>query len=414
MKIVFLLHNAYGIGGTIRTTFNLASALADRHDVEIASVGRHREHPRFTLDPRVRLTPLTDPRPGRPDATDPLAALPSRDFPAAEKRYKQYNRLTDRRVAAFLRAGTADVYLGTRPGLNVALARHAPRRALRVAQEHLSLSVHSAALRAQLAPHYRRLDALVTTTEADAADYRARLPLPGLHVLAIPNSVPPAGTAPSDGTARVVAAAGRLVPGKRFDLLIAAFAKVAAAHPDWRLRIYGAGPERGRLLRLVEHHGLAGTVELMGAVAPLEPELARASLLAVSSDTESFGMTIVEALRVGVPVVSTDCPHGPGEIIRPGVDGLLVPPGDADALASALSGLIADEPARRRMAAAALSGAGRFDPGPVADRYERLLTALDADRVPRARLRARAAPGLRLRAAARRAVRAGRGLVRRR
>jgi hypothetical protein len=105
-------------------------------------------------------------------------------------------------------------------------------------------------------------------------------------------------------------------------------------------------------------------------------------------------------------VVSTDCPHGPGEILRHGVDGLLVPPGDADAHASALSGLLADDPARRRMAAAALAGAARFDPGPVADRYDRLFAALDADRARRARLRARAAPGFRLRTAAHRAVRA--------
>lgn len=60
MKISFLLHNAYGIGGTITTTFNLAQALADRHDVEIVSVLRHRERPNHTLDPRVALRPLVD------------------------------------------------------------------------------------------------------------------------------------------------------------------------------------------------------------------------------------------------------------------------------------------------------------------------------------------------------------------
>lgn len=53
MKISFLLHNAYGIGGTITTTFNLAQAFAERHEVEIVSALRHREHPNFALDPRV-------------------------------------------------------------------------------------------------------------------------------------------------------------------------------------------------------------------------------------------------------------------------------------------------------------------------------------------------------------------------
>ncbi|MGC5411968.1 glycosyltransferase family 4 protein, partial [Streptomyces sp. DT225] len=60
MRISFLIHNAYAIGGTITTTFNLARALADRHDVEIISVLRSRERPSLALDPRVRLRPLVD------------------------------------------------------------------------------------------------------------------------------------------------------------------------------------------------------------------------------------------------------------------------------------------------------------------------------------------------------------------
>ncbi|MFD4775294.1 hypothetical protein ACFWNU_15860, partial [Streptomyces sp. NPDC058427] len=60
MKISFLIHNAYGIGGTIATTFNLARALADRHEVEIISALRNRERPSLTPDPRVRLRPLVD------------------------------------------------------------------------------------------------------------------------------------------------------------------------------------------------------------------------------------------------------------------------------------------------------------------------------------------------------------------
>ena len=65
MKIRFLIANAYSVGGTIRTTFNTASALADRHEVEIVSVLRRRDEPELELDPRVRLRPLTDMRPDR-------------------------------------------------------------------------------------------------------------------------------------------------------------------------------------------------------------------------------------------------------------------------------------------------------------------------------------------------------------
>ncbi|MER7394623.1 glycosyltransferase family 4 protein [Streptomyces sp. NPDC000151] len=422
MKIVFLLHNAYGIGGTIRTTLNLAAALADRHEVEIVSMMRHRAHPRFALDPRVGLVPLVDTRADSADLRNPQYAEPSRVFPATEKRYRQYNRLIDTRVEEYLRHSDADVIFGTRPGINVYLARFGPRRALRIGQEHLSHDVHSKRLRADLARHYGGLDALTTTTRADAAVYRARMPLPGVRVLAVPNSIPEPAVRPSDGTAKVVAAAGRLVPGKRYDLLIEAFAQVAAKHPDWRLRLYGGGAEHDRLARLVDELGLTGTVRLMGMHSPIEDEFAKASIVAVSSDAESFGMTIVEAMRCGVPVVSTDCPLGPAEIIRDGIDGRLVPVGDSDALATALCELIADDAERRRMGAVALEASARFDPVPIAHRYEQLFAELAETRRERARERERAAARARLRSlagrlrllgVARTALRAARRLSRR-
>jgi glycosyltransferase involved in cell wall biosynthesis len=391
VKIVFLIHNVYGIGGTIRTTLNLATALADRHQVEIVSMLRHRERPRFEVDPRVTVVPLVDIRADSADAADPMITEPATVFPAAEKRYRQYSRLTDRRAEDHLRRSDADVIIGTRPGVNVYLARFAPARALRIAQEHLTHDSHSTKLRAELARHYAGLDAVVTTTEADAAVYRARMRLPGVPVLAVPNSVPEPAVPPSDGTARLVAGAGRLVKSKRFDLMIDAFADVAAKEPDWVLRIYGGGPDRERLQGLIEDRELGGQVTLMGARSPIEAEFAQASIVVSASDAESFGMTLVEAMRCGVPVVSTDCPLGPAEIIRHGVDGLLVPVGDGQALAAAMLDLITDDSARRHMGEAARVSARRFDPAPIARTYEELFTTLATARRRRWRLRLRSA-----------------------
>ncbi|MFI6877662.1 glycosyltransferase family 4 protein [Streptomyces sp. NPDC050400] len=408
MKIVFLLHNAYAIGGTVRTTLNLAAALAEHggHEVEIVSMSRHRESPRFAVDPRVALVPLVDTRDGSPDTRQSAFRKPARDFPAAEKRYKQYTLLHDQRARAYLTERCdADVVIGTRPGLNVYLALWGPRRALRIAQEHLRHDAHGKKLRTVLARHYRSLDAVVTMTEADAAVYRARMPLPGVRVLAVPNIVPPAAVPPSDGTSKIIAAAGRLAPGKRYDLLLEAFAAVSVKEPDWELRIYGGGAQEQRLRDLVSGLGLTGRARLMGAVSPIEPEFGRASLVVSASDAESFGMTLVEAMRCGVPVISTDAPLGPAEIITDGVDGRLVPVGDARALAEAMVDLIEDGPGRRSMAAAALASAHRYDPEPIVAHYGSLFTQLRASRRRRTwqRFRARAANW------ARRKVRSARG-----
>ncbi|MGP4004290.1 glycosyltransferase family 4 protein [Streptomyces sp. 8N706] len=392
MHISFLIHNAYGIGGTIRTTYNLARTLAEQHDVEIVSVFRHRDEPVFDAGPKVRLSHLVDIRKDSAGYEGDCAEhrRPARVFPRAEGRYAQYSELTDRRIARHLRTVDADVLVGTRPGLNVHLARQARRGPVRVGQEHLTLDSHSDDLRKELRGLYPRLDAVTTVTEADAGAYRRRMRLPGVRVEAVPNSVPEPAVEPADGSGKWVVAAGRLARVKRYDLLIRAFATVAAERPDWRLRIYGGGAEKDKLRHLIDKLGLYNHVFLMGPAHPIEPEWAKGSIAAVTSSLESFGMTIVEAMRCGLPVVSTDCPHGPGEIIDNGVDGLLVPPRDADAVAGALLRLINDDDQRRRMGRAALRGSARFDPSEVAGRYESLfadLVAVAGRGSARARLR---------------------------
>ncbi|MFG3499400.1 glycosyltransferase family 4 protein [Streptomyces sp. NPDC047928] len=384
MHISFLLHNAYGIGGTIRTTFNLAQALAERHDVEIVSVFRHREEPTLGAPPGVAMRHLVDLRKNSPtyDGGHPDYKKPAKVFPRGDGRWKQYSRLTDARIAAHLKSLEADVVVGTRPGLNVHIARQARRGPVRVGQEHLTLDSHGYRLRREICFRYPLLDAVTTVTEADARSYRSRLKLPGVRIDAVPNSVPAPTVPPADSTAKWVVAAGRLTRVKRYDLLVEAFAKVVAARPDWRLRIYGSGDATGNekhaLRALIERHGLHNHVFLMGTANPLEPEWVKGSIAAVTSRLESFGMTIVEAMRCGLPVVSTDCPHGPGEIIEDGVDGRLVPVGDVDAVADALLALIEDDELRRRTGRAARAASERFDPVRIAERHEALFTELVA------------------------------------
>ncbi|MFI8366662.1 glycosyltransferase [Streptomyces sp. NPDC085466] len=389
MRISFLLHNGYHYGGTIRTTFTLAEQLAERHEVEIVSVFRHRDHPLLGLPSGATLRHLVDLRENGPgyDGDHPDFHLPARVFPRGDGRWKQYSALTDARIGAYLRGVEADVLVGTRPGLNVHLARQAGPGPVRVAQEHLILDGHSRRLRRDIAHEYALLDLVTTVTEADARAYR-RLGLPeSVRVASVPNSVPAATVPPADPSARVVVAAGRLTRVKRFDVLIDAFAELAADHPDWSLRIYGSGDAaqdlRGALARQIEARGLGGQVRLMGQVPSMEPEWAKGSVAAVTSEREAFGMTIVEAMRCGLPVVAADCPHGPREIVEDGVDGRLVPVGDPGAVARALRELMDDEELRAKAGRAALAAAERFDPARIAVCHEELWAGLLDRRAPR-------------------------------
>ncbi|GAA0419682.1 glycosyltransferase [Streptomyces luteireticuli] len=388
MKIEFLLHNAYGIGGTIRSTVNLATALADRHEVRIISVNRPVDEPELTIDPRVRLTPLVDLREGTEtdEHAAPLNQKPSEIFrdERIDNGRMAATALTDERVRAHLAATDADVVIATRPKLIGYLAQYGDDRYLRIGQEHLTHEAHVPELHAVMDPAINALDAFATVSEADAGHYRDRLPGGGrAKVLGIPNAVPAPAAEPSDGTSKVIVSAGRLVSVKRYDRLIDAFARIADERPDWQLRIYGRGTSKAKLRARIEKLGLYERITLMGARSPIETEWSKGAVAAVASDAESFGMTIVEAMHAGLPVVATDCPHGPREILTDGTDGILVPlspSGDEDAnveaYAEALLKLTGDAGARARLGAAARGAAKRYEPDAIARRYERLFEEL--------------------------------------
>ncbi|GAA3005485.1 glycosyltransferase family 4 protein [Streptomyces fulvorobeus] len=372
MKVSFLINNVYGIGGTNRTVINLAEALAVRHEVEIVSVFRRSAATKFEISPRIKVRALVDLRSGSADVKAPGSDEPSEVVPRQEEFYAQYSRFTDARIIQDLGRTAADVVVGTRPSLNLFVARYTRDSALRVAQEHMTHLAIPPAVRAEMARFYPRLDAVTTVTDADARSFLENTPVPGIPVIGIPNSVPRPVVAPADGSHKVIVSAGRMHQVKRYDLLLRAFGMLADEFPDWQLRIYGDGGEAARLRALTTELGLAGRALLMGGFSPIESEWAKGSIAAVTSSAESFGMTLVEAMRCGLPVVSTDCPVGPREILRHGEDGLLVRTEDAEAVAQGLRTLMADDGLRRGMGAAALRNSARYDPEAVAARYVEL------------------------------------------
>jgi glycosyltransferase involved in cell wall biosynthesis len=142
--------------------------------------------------------------------------------------------------------------------------------------------------------------------------------------------------APPPGGEFTFAAMGNLVRVKRYDLLIRAFALARSGLDGARLVIAGEGPLRGELEALIRSLGAGGKITLAGAVgrADVPAFFARANCVVCSSELETFGMTLIEALACGRPVVSTDC-GGPRDIVTPSC-GILVRPGSAQALAAAL------------------------------------------------------------------------------
>jgi glycosyltransferase involved in cell wall biosynthesis len=367
----FVLQHAWGMGGTIRTTLTMAEHLGERRDVEVVSVIRRRAEPFFPFPDGVRVTALE--RRGRI-----LSRLPSLLVHPEDYAYPACSLQTDLALLRWLRSLEGGAVVTTRPAFNLLAARLAPDGVVTVGQEHQHMAIHRARLAADIRRHYPRLAALTTLTTQDEADYERLLAGSRTKVRAIPNPVPPSDAPAADPDAKVVIAAGRLNLQKGFDLLIPAFAEVARRHPDWRLRIYGSGPERPRLQAQIDALGAGEQIALLGRSERLGEAMAEASIFALSSRWEGFPMVLLEALGSGLAVVSFDCPTGPRDMVRDGREGVLVPPEDAAALAAALDALIADSAKRRAFSEAARRRAGDFDVAAVGERFEALLAQLGA------------------------------------
>ena len=154
---------------------------------------------------------------------------------------------------------------------------------------------------------------------------------------------------------------GRLALQKRYDRMINAFAKIADKYPNWYVDIYGGGQEQVKieLNQLINTKGLAGRIKINAPVGNIYTEYQRSQFLVLSSDYEGFGLVIVEAMACGLPVVSTDCPFGPSEIIEVGKNGLLAKMEVAD-LAEKIEWMIVNEDERKQMGCNAYKAAARY------------------------------------------------------
>ena len=225
-----------------------------------------------------------------------------------------------------------------------------------------------------LMPRMYRLPSAVVACSDGVRGALIAMGLPAHRVTTIPNPVSlPDSTgsvAAPPAPGRFVLAAGRLIPAKGFDMLLNAFSHVQPR--DLQLVVLGDGPERGDLLALARRLRINDRVCFPGTVSDISRWYQRADCFVLSSRNEGWPNVLVEAMAAGCPVVSFRCDYGPAEIVQDGTSGLLVPAGNVEGLAHAISRVVTDRRLSASLSIGAASRAGWFASQAVAARWLRL------------------------------------------
>lgn len=221
----------------------------------------------------------------------------------------------------------------------------------------------------------RRFDKFVVLTNEDRG-YWGDLP----NIEVIPNAAMHVSDAYSDVMNKRVIAVGRLDYQKGFDRLIQAWELVqhTGKFTDWKLDIYGQGEWQEMLQQMIDKAELQNTVCLNRPTKQIGEEYVKSDMLVMSSNYEGFPMVMIEAMACGLPVVSFDYKCGPKDIIQTGINGLLVPNGDIQALADAMMKVMEDEAYRKMLSQNARKVVDTYSEQAVMSQWIRLFTSITA------------------------------------
>jgi glycosyltransferase involved in cell wall biosynthesis len=211
----------------------------------------------------------------------------------------------------------------------------------------------------------KKCDLVISLTEGDAFCWRKYVN----RVRVLPNPLTSYILHPVVQDNKRVICAGRLTQSKRFDRVIDAFSIIADKYPEWYVDIFGEGNLHEQLQEKINEHHMVGRVNIKPPTWDIYAEYQNSSFLVLGSDYESFGLVLVEAMACGIPVVSTDCPYGPQEIIENGKTGLLAKM-DVYDLAVKMKWMITHDEERKNMGICAHESASKFQKDVVMKQWE--------------------------------------------
>ncbi|GAC1347474.1 MAG: glycosyltransferase family 4 protein [Acetobacteraceae bacterium] len=359
LRVALLINDMNARGGIQRVAAQMVRDLADSHDV-------------------ILLTVFTKAGEAFADLADSVQTL---GYPYSPDRF--YPRLRELagmglRLRRFVREQRVDVVICFWFHLACIAALSLPRPVRKIGFEHIAFSAAVGPWRLLRRLAYKRLDAVVSLTHEDAARFAAV----ARRVEVIPNYVEPRDARADAPDRQILLAVGHVEHRKGIDRLLWALKEPLLAEPDWRLVVVGGGAASEDqwyiqyLAGLVQLLQLDGRVEFHPTTAAIDAWYAAASCYVMGSRLEGLPMVLLEAKAHGLPIVAYDCPTGPREVIREGVDGYLIT-GEAADFGDAALRLMRDPALRAQMGAAGREDAvERFSRTAVLGRWRKLIASL--------------------------------------
>lgn len=177
---------------------------------------------------------------------------------------------------------------------------------------------------------------------------------------------------------KTIVAVGRVDENKNQKMLIQAYEEIMTEYPEYHLVIYGDGNRREQLLEYIKEKNLVEKVSMPGNVKDVASHIREAAVYVLTSNTEGMPNSLIEAMVLGLPVISTNCPcGGPETIIQDGVNGLLIPVGDIKALAEALKRILGNQEYASKLGENAAKLADELHPDKVNQQWEKYLTEVN-------------------------------------
>jgi glycosyltransferase involved in cell wall biosynthesis len=375
LKIVYCLAGTFNSGGMERVLANKANQLVQMgHQLIIVTTDQAGEKPYFELDDRIEQIDLSINYSSVKGLLRKLLLYP----------FKQ--RLHKARLQELLLRVQADVVIsmfdheatllsklkdGSKKVLEIHFSRYKRiqygRKGLwRIIDQYRSWQD------LVLAQSYDRFVVLTREDQTYWGD------LPNIMVIPNANTFSPAEPATLDN--KRVIAVGRYDAQKAFDELILAWVKVYDRHPDWSLKLFGQGPLRPLLQKIITDNGLEQVVQLCDPVHDLAPEYLSSAMLVMSSRYEGLPMAMLEAQACGLPLVAYACKCGPRDLIQEGRNGYLIASGNRDALAEKVNFLIENPQLRKQMGASSRVLSYNFSPDVVMQQWLTLFEELRCQR----------------------------------